>query len=217
MLDGARARARQLGAEQRRVPGAQRRMDRPAARQRRRRALPLGLHADGRPRGGAGRDPTRARARRTRRAGRVGCDRAATPGRCFPARSWSSAALRQRRTAESEQRPGPFALGSAARVGELLAQAGFAEVDIEALELPRTPPRASRSCGRRRSISRAPSTTRCSRAPPPRSRRSRLAGRSASRHTPPPTARSRYPGARSSPARAPERYRGARSSICASA
>ncbi len=38
---------------------------------------------------------------------------------------------------QSEQRPGPFALGSAARVSELLEQAGFADVHVEALDLPR--------------------------------------------------------------------------------
>jgi SAM-dependent methyltransferase len=39
--------------------------------------------------------------------------------------------------AESEQSPGPFALGDPERVRELLAQAGFAEVEVEALDLPR--------------------------------------------------------------------------------
>jgi SAM-dependent methyltransferase len=37
----------------------------------------------------------------------------------------------------SEPRPGPFALGNIEALHELVAQAGFAEVEIEALELPR--------------------------------------------------------------------------------
>ena len=37
--------------------------------------------------------------------------------------------------------PGPFALGAAWRVHELLEQAGFAEIDVEALELTPPPPR----------------------------------------------------------------------------
>ena len=37
----------------------------------------------------------------------------------------------------SEPRPGPFALGDTATLRELVAQAGFAEIEIEALELPR--------------------------------------------------------------------------------
>jgi SAM-dependent methyltransferase len=37
----------------------------------------------------------------------------------------------------SEPRPGPFALGDTEALRELVAQAGFAEVEIEALELPR--------------------------------------------------------------------------------
>src|SRR5580704_204172 len=37
----------------------------------------------------------------------------------------------------SEPRPGPFALGDAEKLRELVAQAGFAEIEIEALELPR--------------------------------------------------------------------------------
>ena len=40
----------------------------------------------------------------------------------------------------SERQPGPFALGSAEQVRELLEHAGFAEVRIEALDLPRHHP-----------------------------------------------------------------------------
>ncbi|MGH2863753.1 MAG: class I SAM-dependent methyltransferase [Solirubrobacteraceae bacterium] len=40
----------------------------------------------------------------------------------------------------SESRPGPFALGDAETLRELVAQAGFAEIEIEALELPRRHP-----------------------------------------------------------------------------
>ncbi len=42
--------------------------------------------------------------------------------------------------AGSEYQPGPFALGSADVVRELLAQAGFTEVDVQALDLPRRHP-----------------------------------------------------------------------------
>lgn len=42
--------------------------------------------------------------------------------------------------ADSAQRPGPFALGSVAIVSELLAHAGFTEIRVEALELPRRHP-----------------------------------------------------------------------------
>jgi len=40
----------------------------------------------------------------------------------------------------AERAPGPFALGEASRVQELLEQAGFAEIDIEAVELTRRHP-----------------------------------------------------------------------------
>jgi SAM-dependent methyltransferase len=40
----------------------------------------------------------------------------------------------------SEYRPGPFALGSADVVSELLAGAGFTEIDVQALDLPRRHP-----------------------------------------------------------------------------
>ncbi len=63
-----------------RVPGAQRRMDRPAGGKRGRRVLPLGLHADGRPACRADRDAPRAATRRARRAGGVGRDRAQPVG-----------------------------------------------------------------------------------------------------------------------------------------
>jgi hypothetical protein len=38
----------------------------------------------------------------------------------------------------TKSRPGPFALGDAKDLHELVAQAGFAEIEIETLELPRT-------------------------------------------------------------------------------
>jgi SAM-dependent methyltransferase len=41
---------------------------------------------------------------------------------------------------DAEPRPGPFRLGDAAVVSELLAQAGFTEIRVEALELPRRHP-----------------------------------------------------------------------------
>ena len=85
------ARAASSGLAQRRVPGPQRGMDRPAARERRRGALPLGLHADGRPRRGARRDAPRAAPRRAARAGGLGRDRGATRGRCCRRRCCASA------------------------------------------------------------------------------------------------------------------------------
>ena len=72
MLEGARARGDRARPEQPRVPGAQRRMDRPAARERGRRAVPLGLHADGRSRDRFGRDAAGAASRRAPGAGGLG-------------------------------------------------------------------------------------------------------------------------------------------------
>ncbi len=100
-------------------------MDRPAGRERRRRAVPLGLHADGRPRGRARRDAARAAPRRAGGAGRVGRDRAQPVGGAAGARAARARAARRRRRPDT---PGPFALGDAERVRELLEQAGFADV-----------------------------------------------------------------------------------------
>ena len=63
---GARGAARD---HQRPLPPDRRRVDRPAGRLARRRAVPLGLHADGRRRGGAARDAPHPAPRRARGAG----------------------------------------------------------------------------------------------------------------------------------------------------
>lgn len=62
---------------------------------------------------------------------------ASNPWALLPGQELVARGLAPAPTAESQQRPGPFALGSAAAVGELLAHAGFTEVHIEALDLPR--------------------------------------------------------------------------------
>ena len=57
----------------------------------------------------------------------------------------------------AEPTPGPFALGDAWRVQELLEQAGFAEVDVEAVEAHPPPPRLRRSLGHdARSVAQLP-------------------------------------------------------------
>ena len=152
MLEGARERAAELGHRERQLQGAERRMDRPAARERRHRPLPLGLHADGRPGRGARRDPARARPRRAAGGRRVGFDRAqpvglaaragagrarARPGGWDADAAGRAAGERAAGAAEwaAAQQPGPFALGDAGRFAELLADAGFTEVSVEELEL----------------------------------------------------------------------------------
>ncbi len=85
--------------------------------------------------------------------------------------------------------PGPFALGDGERVRELLEDAGFTEIarcDAVAVEQRH---RASRTSGRRRSTSRATSTTRCSAAPRRRSPKSGPGWPSAWSHTRQRTAR----------------------------
>ena len=137
MLEGARARALAAGPQQRRVPGAERRMDRPAGRERRRGAVPLGLHADGRPGRGAGGDAARAAPRRARRAGGVGRARAQPLGAA------SRAGADRARAApppgpQSEQRPGPVRARRAPRAcASCSSRRASPRCDVEALDLAR--------------------------------------------------------------------------------
>jgi SAM-dependent methyltransferase len=62
---------------------------------------------------------------------------AANPWALLPAEELIERGLAPAPDERSEQRPGPFALGSAERVRELLEQAGFVEVELQALELVR--------------------------------------------------------------------------------
>jgi SAM-dependent methyltransferase len=62
---------------------------------------------------------------------------ASNPWALLPGRELIERGLAPAPPAQSEQSPGPFALGDAARVHELLAHAGFAEVEVEAIDLPR--------------------------------------------------------------------------------
>ena len=123
MLEGARARAAELGLANVEFQVLERRMDRPAAGERRRRAVPLGLHADGRPRRRAARDPARA-APGGRLALAVWDARRAQPVGAA-ARAGADRARARRRRRDAGERPGPFALGdpgrvpSAARAGRL--------------------------------------------------------------------------------------------------
>ena len=66
MLSAAQRRAETLGDPQRALPADRRADDGHRGRDARRRAVPLGLHADGRPGGRPARDPARAAARRAR-------------------------------------------------------------------------------------------------------------------------------------------------------
>ncbi len=62
---------------------------------------------------------------------------AENPWALLPARELGERGLAPAPDASSAGRPGPFALGSAGRVTELLEQAGFTEVHVEALQLVR--------------------------------------------------------------------------------
>ena len=63
------------------------------------------------------------------------------PWALLPARELSERGLGAEQQGEARDRPqaapGPFALGSSARVSQLLAEAGFGEVDVQSMELPR--------------------------------------------------------------------------------
>jgi SAM-dependent methyltransferase len=62
------------------------------------------------------------------------------PWALLPAQELIERGLAPAPDANAERQPGPFALGSADAVSELLARAGFTDIDIEALELPRRHP-----------------------------------------------------------------------------
>ncbi len=141
MLEGARARAVALGLSNVEFQVLNARMDRPPARERRRRAVPLGLHADGRSRRRAGGDATGAAPRRAPRAGRVGGHLAQPVGRAARARAGGAAPAAP--PGGQDRAPGPFALGSVEELSRLLHDAGFVEVEVQELELV-APPRPLR-------------------------------------------------------------------------
>ena len=115
---------------------ADRRRDqhRPRGRQHRRRALPLGLHADGRPRERAARDAPRAEAGAARGARRVGRARRPTRGASAPAPG-----VRERAGSTTSRNPGAAASSSRwarreDQIAATLESAGFTEHRIEALD-----------------------------------------------------------------------------------
>jgi ubiquinone/menaquinone biosynthesis C-methylase UbiE len=59
------------------------------------------------------------------------------PWALLPAQELIQRGLAPRPDERAQPRPGPFALGSARQVSELLEQAGFAETDVETIELGR--------------------------------------------------------------------------------
>ena len=127
---GAGAR-RADGDHQRALPPDRRRGDRPARRVARRRAVPLGLHADGRRRGGAAGDAARAQAGRAASRWRRGRARARTRGRRSRARSWSSAGTS---SAPIRTRPASSRWARAGTIEEHLEAAGFGEHQVETVD-----------------------------------------------------------------------------------
>ena len=79
----------------------------------------------------------RAAPRRARRAGGVGRRSSTTRGRCCPSLELIERGLT---TPPAPGTPGPFSLGEPGRVRELLEQAGFAEIDVQALEIEQRHP-----------------------------------------------------------------------------
>jgi SAM-dependent methyltransferase len=65
---------------------------------------------------------------------------ASNPWALLPGQELAERGLAPAPGASSEYQPGPFALGDADVVCELLAQAGFTEIDVQALDLPRRHP-----------------------------------------------------------------------------
>ena len=121
MLEAARRRGAELGAGERRVPGHRRRADRARRRLGRRGAVPVRLHADGRPCGGARRDAPRPAPGRSAGAGGLG-----RPGAQPVLRDRSAISLVQRGhipPPEPPPAPGPFSMASAERIDGAPARA----------------------------------------------------------------------------------------------
>ena len=113
MLDAARRRGAELGLDERRLPGDQRRAHRARRRFGRRRALPVRLHADARSRGGVRRDSASAAPGRPGGARRLGSD-GAQPVDSRSSASASASAATSRRPPPPPA-PGPFSMASAER------------------------------------------------------------------------------------------------------
>ena len=65
---------------------------------------------------------------------------ASNPWALLPATELIERGLARAPEQDGEPRPGPFSMGSVTLVAELLAQAGFAEIQVEAIDLPRHHP-----------------------------------------------------------------------------
>ena len=129
-------------------------------------AVPLGLHADGRSRRGAGRDAARAAPRRARGAGGVGRRSSSNPWALLPAQELIARGLvpapdRAPPRAGAVRAGRPRARSRAARAGGLHRDRASRRSSSCARHA------TSPSCGRRRSTSRATSTTPCSRTAEP--------------------------------------------------
>ena len=132
MVDVARAPRDRARCAQRGVPRHRRRVDRPAGGRGGRRALPLGLHAHGRPR------PPRC-ARRGACCGpaAVSRSRPGTPGRSTAGpRSSAGRWSRAGSTAPPDpDAPGMFAFSPEGRIEGLLEAAGFSDIAVESVDL----------------------------------------------------------------------------------
>ena len=121
----------ELGIDERALPPDRRRVDRPAGRQPRRRAVPLGLHADGRRRGRAARDTRRV----LRPGGRVALAAWGDPGRQPVERRCPCKELVARGLVEPPPpgAPGQFAWAPEGAIAETLDAAGFVEYEVESV------------------------------------------------------------------------------------
>ena len=114
-------RAEELGLDERALQADRRRVDRPRGGQRRRRAVPLGLHAAGRPGGRAARDPARAQP-----GGRVALAAwAGAGGEPVAARSRARDGRRGLAEPPTPGEPGPFAWARPGADRERLEAAGL--------------------------------------------------------------------------------------------
>ena len=169
-------------------------MDRPAARQRRRRAVPLGLHADGGPSGGAGRDKPRAASRGPSRSP-CGRGSPATRGRSCRRGSCVERGLAASPARTRHARPGPFALGRPDALSPSCCTTRASPRSPSRRSSCAGATRASRSSGRRPWTCRAGFHDAVLVRPGARSRRSSARWPSASRRTRTPTAALDDPGA----------------------